>query len=243
MAFTHVQGNSVNQTSAVLTFNLVLANNPAQGNLVCVALMISNAGITSLTCVDGNGNAYTQSPNSPSFLLGGAAEVYLFYLLKAPANASKTITFTWATTTTAPQAWADEFSINTAGSIVFDKDIVSPSAQGPNGTINTPTITPTNANSLLYAAAATTGTITAPTAGAMLGSWTGSGGAIQNGNMAEYDLSASSGTAVQFTQSSSNTWSAAAMAFYSHLPGHIQLEGGTGNVELEDASGDIALEY
>ena len=58
------------------------------------------------------------------------------------------------------------------------------------------------------------GDISAPTAGATLGSWTGAGGAITAGNMSEYDLNANGTTGVQFT-SSPTTWAAMAMAFYT----------------------------
>ena len=136
--------------------------------------------------------------------------VWLAYLLSAPSNASATINISW-TGGGLMEAWIDIF--NYTQTCFFDKDANGFSATN-HTTINSPSITPTNANSLLYACAAAGGTITHPIAGATLGSWTGSGGAITQGDMAEYDLSACSATAVDFTQTTGN-WSSLAMAFYT----------------------------
>lgn len=134
----------------------------------------------------------------------------LFYLLSAPANANATITCS-GTGIVSNGMWVDEFSYS--GTSHFDKDAI---ATGTGTTVNTPTITPTNANSLLYSGAGEAATITAPTAGATLGVWTGSAGAIVNGNMAEYDLSATSNTAVQYT-TTSGAWTAIVAAFYTTI--------------------------
>jgi len=208
MAFVHKQG-AVGSVSGGSTFNIVLPSNPTSGNLVCVGIA-PQVALAAITVTDSNNNSYTVTPDSPSTFESGAGEVWLFYLLSAPSNATKTLTVSWTGSSNAA-GWADEFSYT--GTCFFDKDANGFSATN-HTTINSPSITPTNANSLLYACAAAGGTITHPIAGATLGSWTGSGGAITQGDMAEYDLSASSATAVDFTQTTGN-WSSLAMAFYT----------------------------
>jgi len=192
--------------------SVTLGSNPTQGNLVCVAIDQPMSGQT-VTVKDANNNTYQVTTNSPSPFTSGVGNVFLAYLLSAPANASKIVNITFGTTlTNNADAWAEEFSVS-GGSATFDKDATGTGSSGT--TVNTPSITPTNAGSLLYAAAAVAGSISAPAAGGTLGVWTGAAGGIssQTGDDAEYDLSTSSATAVDFTQSS-GAWSAMAMAFY-----------------------------
>lgn len=207
MGFTHIQGIS-NNGIGVTTLALTLGSNPTAGNIVCVGFC-PGAAVTAFTCKDSNNNSYTVTPNSPSTNISGAGQVWLAYLLSAPANATKSLTLAW-TTTAGVAAWADEFHVS-GGTAAFDKDIAAGTSTAGT-TINTPSISPTGAGELLFAAASAGGSISAPASGATLGVWTGSGGAITTGDMAEYDLSAGSATAVQFTQSSGG-WSAMAMAF------------------------------
>jgi len=208
MAFTHIQGALGGPSSPIVTIHLGAA--PTPGNLVCVGLVKTTNTLTIATCIDSNNNVYTATPNSPSGFQTGGGAVWLFYLLKAPVNASATITITYGTGSA--EAWADEFSYS--GTCFFDTD-----AKANTGThsvhISTPSITPTYPNSLLYATAAAVGSITHPIAGGILGSWTGATGGIYNGDMSEYDLNASSATSVDFTQTPTDGWSAMAMAFYS----------------------------
>lgn len=207
MGFLHRQGQVGQGVGAVTTVSVVLLSPPTYGNLVCVVVQ-TNLGVTSLTVQDSNGNPYTVTPNSPS--TPNTGQIWLAYLLSAPANASATITANWTTAATGPDMWADEF-MSSGGTVTFDKDV---SGTGTGININTPSITPTFPNSLLYSGAATPGSISAPTAGATLGVWTGSGGGIpSNGNNAEYDVNASSATPVQYTNSN-DKWSSMAMSFY-----------------------------
>lgn len=141
-----------------------------------------------------------------------AMRVFLYYLI-APSNASKTINVTWSFSQVGSEntIFADEFS----GQAAFDKDVAG---SGTSGTaINQPTIVPTKANELLYAGSVPfTNNNASPTNGATQGVWTGCGGGINasSGASVEYDLSASSSTAVNFTQSSTGgAWAAMVMAF------------------------------
>jgi len=208
MAFTHVTGTSNSHTGSPLSITLP-GGAPTLGQLVLVG-MASTVTTSALTVKDANNNVYTVTPNSPSTFQTGAGMVWLAYLLSAPSNASATINISW-TGGGLMEAWIDIF--NYTQTCFFDKDVAANTGTGST-TISTPSITPTNSGSLLYATAAAGGTITHPIKNATLGVWTGSGGAIVGGDMSEYDLSASSAEAVEFTQTPSSGWSAMAMAFY-----------------------------
>jgi hypothetical protein len=231
MAFTHIQGNSHNATG-VTTLNVVLGGAPTLGNLVCVTFSPGGSTISSLAIKDSNNNSYAISGNSPSTFISGAGQIYMAYLLSAPANASATITATWTTVTSAAM-WADEFHY-TGGTCSFDIDIAASTASSAV-TINTPSITPAGAGELLYSGAAAGGTISAPVAGGSStnGIWTGSDGAIAAGDMAEYILSSASGaTAVNYTQSS-GAWSAMAMAFILTASGGVTTPSGITSINDE----------
>jgi hypothetical protein len=218
-SFTHVQGIGGAVTGSN-TITLTLPSNPIRGNLICVAVANSSAvNLAGMTVIDANGNSYSITPSSPTALVATsgsvpAAQVSLFYLTPAPSNASRTININWVGSTNA-QAWADEFSPS-SGVAVFDKDATA-SIIG-SSPIFAPGIMPTYPGSLLYSIGcinANSG-LTAPAAGATLGKWTGATGAITNGSMAAYALSASplSGpTFVQYTTTATE-WASAVMSFY-----------------------------
>jgi hypothetical protein len=206
MSFTHVQGKVISQfVSSVTTLSLVLSSAPTTGNLVCVGFLAQAQNVSALTVKDSNNNSYTVTPNSPA-TQSSCGAAFTAYLLSAPSNASATITATWTTASNAA-IWADEFSY-TGGSAVFDKDLAGTGTTGT--TINTPVLVPAGAGELGYVQGLAQGSISAPAAGATLGSWTGSAGAITNGNMAEYALNLSASTAADFTQSS-GAWAAMGM--------------------------------
>jgi hypothetical protein len=209
--FAHVQGAVVLFTAGSTSTSVVLGGNPGLGSTVCVAIDWSGNAPTSITVKDSNNNVYTASTHTPSALTGGFY-LGLFYLINAPANATKTINATW-TGVSAGDIWADEFSL-TGGTSSFDKDVTA--ATGNTGTtVNTPTITPAGSGELLYSVAGDGGNITSPAAGATQGVWTGSGGGISNGNATEYVLSSGTGAiAPNYTQSpSGSTWACMSMAF------------------------------
>jgi hypothetical protein len=206
MGFTNVQGSPAGSTgSAALT--ITLPANPTTGNVVCVFLAGDKSGSTVSSFTDANSNAYTKTPNSPSTFVTNAGLGWCYYLLNAPSNASKTLNVTFNQSPSSVYVgWAQEFS-PTGGTAGFDKDAVA-NTSTTGTTINTPSITPTGSNELLFGGAAAGGTISA------VGSpWTRVTGNVSNGDWAEYDLSASSATTVKFTQSSGPGWSAVAMAF------------------------------
>jgi YD repeat-containing protein len=141
------------------------------------------------------------SPRSP-FLSpdnSNTASIYLFVLLNAPSNASKTLYVSW-TTSIDVVAWADEFSTS-SGTASLDTDIGAVQTFA-GSSINEPAITPAGSDELFYALAFPENGISAPTAGTSLGSWVGAAGGIDStatGGAAEYDLSASAVTGPDFT--------------------------------------------
>lgn len=193
MSFTHVRGAGANNTSTVTTITITLPATPNLNDIVCVAVTLK-AAVTGFSVQDSNSNVYTTTPNSPSF---GATpgSTYLAYLLSAPSNATAAITATW-TTAAVVNAWADEFSW-TGVQPVFDQDVEITGTGTTSFTFLS--ITPTYSNSLIYSGCSTTSTITGPTAGGTLGVWTGATGGILGGCMAEYDLSATGATAIDYS--------------------------------------------
>jgi hypothetical protein len=219
MAWTHIQGKQANVgvTSTIAT--VVLDANPTPGNLVCVVLGFEANGVTpvqvSLTSIkDSNNNSYTPSTSSPKNgdTNAAAGSCIAAYLLKAPANATKTITATYTVANGTlyfydGAIWADEFSYT--GTASFDKDATGTANSGAG--INTPAITPTNSGELVYVGCSAPAGITAVGVG-----WTESAGGHSPGapGGAEYLLS-SSGTATtgMTGYSLGYGWNTIAMAF------------------------------
>jgi len=185
----HVQGTASASFTSTTTPSTTLGSDPASGNIVICAVIQYATNTTLNTVTDGNSNAYTISPSSPSPIqtTGGAGRVWIAYLLSAPGNAEKNITATFASANGAVGVLCDEF---TPGSLTktFDTDY-----SGIDNNWSTATITPAGAGELLYAATAVQSAVTSPGAGATQGIWTGAGGGIVGGDGAEYILSAGSG--------------------------------------------------
>jgi hypothetical protein len=245
--FSHVQGAMAQVTSGWTSspFTLTLAGNPAQGDLVVVAFATvgcTNGGPSPVTIKDAGGNSFTvistpatlSQAVSSGICSGSTAygNLWLGYLLSAPANASRTISVSWASGQTLGDVWADEFNPS-GGSVTFDSSSGVSSGTASGTAISAPSITPSLPNELLYSAAVPpelappTGSacaMTAPAAGATLGVWTGGAGGIppitgyESGGAAEYDLNSSGSTAVDFTnQCSSVKYAAIVAAFQSKL--------------------------
>lgn len=207
MGFTHTRGSSATNGTGTNHCAVTLGAAPATGSLVCVGVLGFSPATVLSTVQDGNGNPYVITPNSPSSVNSGTAGyAWLAYLLSAPSNAHATITATFNNNLPFNfDIFADEFAVS-GGTQVFDKDIVG---NGNGATVNTPTITPTNSGSLLFAYSAAGSGISSANS-----PWSQAGGAIAtDGSDAEYVLSASAGTAVNFSQTP-DTWDAIAMAFY-----------------------------
>jgi len=213
--FAHVQGKSAFVAGGVSTLSVVLTSAPTLGNLVCVAVGAyttgNTGGVVLVSVKDSNGNIYTISPSSPSNgLENEAGSCWLAYLLSAPSNATATITATFAATVQSDiVVWADEFSHTGSGLVTFDKDA---SAQGyfQRDTLNGPVIVPTYSNSLLYAVAIGSGSVSGVNA-----PWTVGLIDATTGWATEYDLSASSPTIVSVNFSAQAVWDSMAMVFYA----------------------------
>jgi hypothetical protein len=197
---THKQGVAAvgSSTTPAVTINGVTA-----GSTLSIAV-IAEASATTLTC-----SGYTITPNSPSTFTTGGGQVFLAYKLNV-AGGNTTVSCTLGATQSWT-IWVEEFN-PVGGFFSFDIDAKA-STTSTETNITTPSITPTNASSLLFSATADVGSGSAPTAGATQGVWTGSAGGINHGNNSEYDLSATGATAVNYVQSSGAGHSAMAMSF------------------------------
>lgn len=207
MGFSHVTGQSADATTTSgTTVTAVFANNPTQGNTVCVGIMWYGGGATGTSIVsvkDGNNNDYTVTPSSPSLYVATAGQIFLAYLLSAPANADKTVTVTFNDTIAAAICWIDEFS-STGGTPTFDSD---DKGTGIGTAINTPTVPVNGSNELLYGAAAYSSAIDTADS-----PWTGAA-SIEFGCYAEYDADASANQAIAFTGNDIGaTWTSMGMS-------------------------------
>lgn len=210
--FTEVQGNFGSIASSGTTVAVTLTSNPATGDAVACAVIGFPTSLTISSITDGNSNAYTVTPNSPSTAQGGSARIiWLAYLLNAPSNANKTITATFSGSITfASVIRCDQFH-RSSGTWTFDTDVVGSGTSAPP--VNTPSITPSVSGELLYAGLTIANAADVTGVG---GSWTQSAGGIDSSNkfhLTEYILSAASGaTAANFTLSGTANWNSMAMA-------------------------------
>lgn len=198
--------------SSVTTLAVTLSANPTTSDLVVCGFAFAS-GIGSFAFADSVPNSYTITPGSPHY---GIVKNYVAYLLSAPSGATKVLTATW-TTGSAALINCDEFIDSTPGHQTYDStagDAFKGTGTGSGTNINLPSFTPTTAGELLYGFVINdTGTITAPTSGATLGVWTGS--TVDSlGSASEYDLSASTATAANYTSSNSGaTYDATIVGF------------------------------
>ncbi len=154
MAFSVVSGqNAVNTAASSNTISAALPSNPTTGNVVCVSFFFFD-GTTSpvtATVTDGNGNAYTVAPTSPSTFLTDTGGSFCAYLI-AGATANKTITVSFtrsgsAAVYTFANLHITEFH-SSSGTISLDSSNVG---TGSGATISTPTISVTGSGpDLLY---------------------------------------------------------------------------------------------
>jgi hypothetical protein len=189
-------------SSSVSTLTVTLTANPTTSDLVVCGLAFPTA-ISGLTLSDSASNGYAITGGSPHHSI---VYSYVAYLLSAPGTATKSLVATW-TTASAVLINCDEFVDSTPGHQAYDStagDAFQGTGTGSGTTLNAPTFTPSTAGELAYGFVLTvSGTITAPTTGATLGSWTGS--TVDSlGSGAEYALSVSSATAAQYTDSASS---------------------------------------
>jgi hypothetical protein len=202
--WTHRAGQStVNSTSSsVTTLSITLAANPTTSDLVVCGMAFPSA-ISALSLKDSALNSFTISSGSPHT---GLVHSYLAYILSAPGTATKTLTATWTTASSAIIS-CDEFIDSVPGHQTYDAtagDAFKGSGTGSGTTINLPSFTPTTHGELAFGIVLdSSGLITAPTTGATLGAWTGAAvGTL--GSSAEWSLSVSSATAAQYTANTSS---------------------------------------
>jgi hypothetical protein len=217
--------NSTAGTSpATTSVTLSLVN---QGDVVLVSVdYLGTATGFTVAVTDGNGHSFTQTPNSPCTYSTGQ-KVWMYYIV-APALATMSITAT-PSVAHGVSIHAIEFA-PTAGTVTFDSDVCGNPITGTTP-VNTPSITPSKSGVLYAASIADPSANLGSFSGVVGGSWTiGTVGVIasDNNNSAdEWQVSATSATAVNWTVSSSGNsgWVAMAMSMYTVTPPNLAIKG------------------
>ena len=212
--FTKAQTGCTNGTAVANATSLgcTLTNNPAATDLLVCAVMYYNGSATppaSMAIADSNSNSYTKSAHSPAKTNGaGAGMEYLFYILSAAANASKTITATFSSygASGAAAIFCDDITV-TGGTVSLDSDTPG---SGSGTAVSSPTVTVNGTGDFLYSGAAIAHEITSANLPWTLG---GDGVDSVTFSASEYDLSASANTAVNYTQNQTGLWDAMAASF------------------------------
>ena len=203
--FTHIQGKLTSAAHASPYTITALTSNPTPGNAVICGMYFSSTSFSAVSVHDSNSNAYTNSGSSPLTYSAGGYGMSAAYVLSAPSNATNSLTFTWTGGSTGSVIYCDEFH-DGSGTATYDKDGTTTS-HASGYTLNLPSVTPAVSGELFYNyACVLSGSISAPTASAVLGSWTGSAGAPFQYCMAEYNLSVSSALTPQYTDTLNNDY-------------------------------------
>lgn len=209
LRFDYVQSKEAENLTSASTISVVLNAAPTPGDLICIVVNGFNGGtLPALSKVqDGNGNFYNVTPNSPSNVKQSTAGAVWLAWLVAPANASATITATWASAISDQEIYAYEF-LPVGGTVSFDKDVAG---NGAAVTLaNTPSITPTNgAGELLFSA------VNYSNNGTSCGTpWTMGGGGIPSfGSVTAFVTSSSAGSTSVNAPCTSSDYDSMAMAF------------------------------
>lgn len=207
-----------------------------KGHTVLASVMYLGTTAFTLTMTDGNGNSFTQSPNSPCTSTSGQ-KVWMFYFVNTPA-ASMTITTT-PSVSAGMSVHAVEFAPS-AGRATFDSDACAHPSTGTTP-INTPSLTPIRSGVLYAGATPDPTTATGQISGVGVGWTEASRGVIasdNNNSSDEYQFSATTATAVNWTVTTSGNsgWNAMLMSMTSvQIPsvvtkGNVKLKG---NVKIK----------
>ena len=203
MAISHAQTTrTANVSGATTTLNVVLTNNPANGDLVCIGAQYFNASTNqpaTFTVADAAGKTYTKSTKSPSSTQSAAAGfAYIFFLNNASgANSTITATFTSPGAGGSVEIFADDFTV-AGGTTSVSSDTIGSSSTG--GTINTPTVVVSGTTDLVYGFAAVAQVVSTVPSPWTLGAIGG------HGNATGYILSRNSNVAFNWTQVTAGQW-------------------------------------
>ncbi len=190
-------------TTATCTF----ASNPAPGSLIAVGLLFYDGTVSppTFTVQDANSNIYTNSPDdSGASSMNDAGWIGQAYRLSAPSNADKAITVTFSKTFVVAAIWCDNFTPPTGKTATSDDTAFATGI----GTINTPTITVSGYNELVYGTASDSNDVNAVT-----GAWTQNEGGKNFGNSSEWILDVSANTAVGYAGTAARAYNALGMSF------------------------------
>jgi hypothetical protein len=206
----HLQGTSVTEGSYGVTYtncSMSLPLTPQVGDLVEVSgnFIYSGTPLSSFVVQDTSGNSYTPTTSTPLSAVVDGDNIIIgkwYFIVGVSPAPSQSINIGWTNGADSAACYADEYGISGA-SFSFDKDSAGSTTTCSGTSAQTPSITPTHAGSLITGDADDPdNAFSAPSAGSTLGSWTGVAGAsdlIYTGGDAEYDLSATGPTAVNYT--------------------------------------------
>lgn len=203
--FTHVHGSAVNVFTSVTNCGASVVGNPAVGNVVEFNLILIYSGTapTGFSVLDSNSNSYTATTHTPlSATVNGTLVMIGKWYFLATGSPASSMSAGWTNAAGAAVCWLDEYHPS-SGSPTFDKDSAGTSTTCSGTNAATPSINPTASGSLGTAVGIDPdNSFTAPTGGGVLGVWTGVAGGPDvptTGGNAEYDLSVTGSTAVNFT--------------------------------------------
>jgi hypothetical protein len=202
ITITHIDGAYNEGNTTPITCSLPAAPNTGDTVLVGTMWYTGSAETTTESIEDGNSNVYTIATTTPD-ADESAGTPSVAYLLSAPANASAAITASFGVNGDVA-IWCDDFTVS-GGTASFDD---AGNGSG-TGNPNAPTLSATGPVDLFYALATTQGSMTAIST-----PWQYGGGLTQDGSWGEQGAYATStsATTVNFTNSGSDWWVAAAEA-------------------------------
>lgn len=155
MGWTLAQAWARTQVTVNATTATVTLSTPTTGNLLVSAFLWANSmgNSASLAVKDANNVAFTITPNSPSNTRSGSAGIAYLAYLQVPATPNGVITGTFGTTGAGGLAtlWVAEYAPSSGSNGGFDSDSAGTGSTGT--TINTPTLTVSQANDLCIIAA------------------------------------------------------------------------------------------
>jgi len=219
----HLTGSGGTLSSVSSGTTLTLGTTPTTGNLVTLVLAMTagSATVTGLTVKDSANNSYAISTSSPMQTNDATQTLAMFYLLSAPANATATLTISWANGGTGLTIFwfEEEFELSSV-TASFDTDAAAANVAASTLVV-TPSITPAQVGELLLACCWLSGsTCNGPVAGSNSTIWKGGQTAPISGFMDEYVTTpaARSAIPVNFTYTVAVTQNAMSMAFIITFP-------------------------
>lgn len=212
-ALTQAAVHTQTSSSGATTVTATLGSTPVTGHLMIGLLLWfdgTNSTAGTPTVKDANNVSFTKTTNSPSNARPTTSGIiYIFYLqVPATANGAITTTFNSIGGGGAATLWVLEFTPTSGSNGSFDTDVAGTGTTGT--TVNTPTVTQTQANDLMIFAALSDHQVSSVDS-----PWTqvAAGIANQFSEGIGYILAQSSSQAAAATQNTSSGWDSIGASF------------------------------